>query len=80
MLKTLSKMYYKEWSEVELQILLDYYMICTPLELSKFLPGRSLNSIHSKVKRLRKEHKLVGNKAPVTLDRAKKQGIPHYMK
>ena len=80
MLKKLSKVQNKHWSQLELSILYEYYNICTLLELSKLLPGRSLNSIHSQVKRLRKQSKLFGGKAPGVRLRSRKQGVPEFMK
>ena len=62
----------KKWTFSEEKILIDNYAISTIFELKDLLPGRDEDSINCKIKRMRKQSKLVGHKTPETVSRAHK--------
>ncbi len=62
----------KRWTFSEEKILIDNYSTSTIFELIGILPGRDLDSINCKIKRMRKQNKIVGHKTPETVSRAHK--------
>ena len=65
----------KRWTHTEQKILIDNYEICTIFELMELLPNRDRNAINCKIKRLKKEAKLEGNRTPETVSRAHNKKI-----
>ena len=63
----------KGWRRDEEQFLLDNYDSMTILELKKALKGRSSDSINAKIKRLKREGRLSGQKTDDTVTRSLKQ-------
>lgn len=62
----------KKWTFSEEKVLIDNYTTSTIFELKDLLPGRDEDSINCKIKRMRKQGKLVGHKTPETVSRAHK--------
>ncbi len=62
----------KRWTFSEEKILIDNYSTSTIFELIEVLPGRDLDSINCKIKRMRKQNKIVGHKTSETVSRAHK--------
>lgn len=62
----------KRWTFSEEKILIDNYEESTIFELIDMLPGRDLDSINCKIKRMRKQNKITGHKTPETVSRAHK--------
>jgi hypothetical protein len=62
----------KRWTFSEEKILIDNYEESTIFELIDMLPGRDLDSINCKIKRMRKQNKITTHKTPETVSRAHK--------
>jgi hypothetical protein len=62
----------KNWSFSEEKILIDNYSTSTIFELMEKLPGRDADSINCKIKRMRKQNKIVTHKTSETVARAYK--------
>lgn len=62
----------RKWTFSEEKILVDNYCTSTVFELKDLLPGRDEDSINCKIKRMRKQNKLIGHKTPDTVSRAHK--------
>lgn len=62
----------KRWTFSEEKILIDEYETSTIFELIEMLPGRDLDSINCKIKRMRKQNKITGHKTAETVSRAHK--------
>ncbi len=52
----------KTWRFTEEKILIDNYETCTIRELELLLPGRNNESINAKIKRMKRNGKLAGNR------------------
>ncbi len=62
----------KRWTFSEEKLLIDNYHTNTIFELIDILPGRDLDSINCKIKRMRKQNKITGHKTIETVSRAHK--------
>lgn len=62
----------RPWTFSEEKILIDNYYTCTVFELMEQLPGRDEDSINCKIKRMRKQNKILTHKTPETVSRAHK--------
>ena len=62
----------KRWTFSEEKVLIDNYAESTIFELIGLLPGRDLDSINCKIKRMRKQNKITVHKTPETVSRAHK--------
>lgn len=60
----------KNWTYSEERVLIDNYETCTIKELEILLPNRNNESINAKIKRLKKNGKLAGNKDEKATKRA----------
>ena len=60
----------KSWGYSEEKILIDYYCDKTIGELIDMLPGRDQDAINSKIKRLKKQNRIVDGKSQETVERA----------
>lgn len=60
----------KNWSYSEERILIDNYSTCTIKELMDLLSGRDADAINCKVKRLKKQNRLIEGKTPETKERS----------
>ena len=58
------------WNYSEEQILINNYASKTIKELQSLLPGRDMDSINAKIKRLKKLGKIVGGKDEAAVERA----------
>lgn len=63
----------KTWTFTEEKILIDNAEFCTIFELMDLLPGRDRDAINCKIKRMRKQNKLLTYKTPETVSRAHKE-------
>ena len=63
----------KGWRREEELLLTDNYSVMTIQELRKLLKGRSADSINAKIKRLKAEGRLDGQKTDDTVTRSLKQ-------
>lgn len=63
----------RPWTFSEEKILIDNYATCTVFELMEQLPGRDEDSINCKIKRMRKQNKILTHKTPETVSRAHKE-------
>lgn len=63
----------KKWLNSEINLLIDNYETKSIQELMEIFPTRSQDSINDKIKRLKAEKKLKGNKLQETITRAYKQ-------
>lgn len=63
----------KSWTYSEEKILIDNYNIKTIQELKEMLSDRDQDAINCKVKRLKKQNRLVEGKTEETISRAYKQ-------
>ena len=63
----------KMWTFSEEKILIDNYATSTVFELMDQLPGRDEDSINCKIKRMRKQNKILTHKTPETVSRAHKE-------
>jgi hypothetical protein len=63
----------RQWTFSEEQILIDNYENSTIFELIAKLPGRDADSINCKIKRMRKQNKILTHKTPETVARAYKE-------
>lgn len=63
----------RPWTFSEEKILIDNYSTCTVFELIDKLPGRDEDSINCKVKRMRKQNKILTHKTPETVSRSHKE-------
>ena len=62
----------KRWTFSEEKLLIDNYTTSTIFELIDMLPGRDLDSINCKIKRMRKQNKITEHKTAETVSRAHK--------
>ena len=62
----------KKWTFSEEKILIDNYHTSTMAELKDLLPDRDVDAINCKIKRMKKQGKLVGKRTPETVSRAHK--------
>lgn len=60
----------KSWNYSEEKILIDHYNDKTIGELINMLPGRDQDAINSKIKRLKKQNRIVAGKSDDTIARA----------
>jgi len=60
----------KSWTYSEEKILIDHYNNKTISELISMLPGRDQDAINSKIKRLKKQNRIVSGKSADTVARA----------
>ena len=65
----------RQWTFTEEKILIDNYSINTVFELMEKLPGRDEDSINCKIKRMRKQNKILTHKTPETVSRAHKEKL-----
>ena len=60
----------KRWTHTEQKVLIENYNNCTIFELMELLPNRDRNAINCKIKRLKKDNQLKGNKDPSVVSRS----------
>ena len=60
----------KGWRREEEKLLIENYETMTIYELRKLLKGRSADSINSKIKRLKAERRIIGQKTDDTVNRS----------
>jgi len=60
----------RRWAEYEKQILIENYNKSTNRELEELLSARSISSIRSEIKRLKKKNLLEGDKTKETIRRS----------
>ena len=65
----------RPWTFSEEKILIDNYSTCTVFELMEQLPGIDEDSINCKIKRMRKQNKILTHKTPETVSRAHKERL-----
>jgi hypothetical protein len=65
----------RSWSFSEEKILIDNYSTCTVFELIEKLPGRDEDSINCKIKRMRKQNKIITHKTSETVSRSHKERL-----
>ena len=58
------------WAEYEKEILINNYNTSTNRELEKMFPNRTIGSIRSEIKRMKKKNLLDGKKTQETIKRA----------
>jgi hypothetical protein len=63
----------RPWTFTEEKILIDNYATCTVFELMDMLQNRDEDSINCKIKRMRKQNKILTHKTPETVSRAHKE-------
>ena len=63
----------KRWKFSEEKILIESYNEKTIKELMDALPGRDENAINCKIKRLKKQNRIVSNKSEDTVSRSYQQ-------
>jgi len=60
----------RRWAEYEKEILIKNYSIATNRELEKMFPNRTIGSIRSEIKRMKKKNLLDSKKTRETIKRA----------
>ena len=63
----------RQWTFSEEQVLIEHYATSTIFDLMKLLPGRDADAINCKIKRMRKQNKILSHKKPETVARAYKE-------
>ncbi len=60
----------RRWAEYEKQVLIENYKTSTNRELEKMFPNRTISSIRSEIKRLKKKNLLDNKKTKEAIKRA----------
>jgi len=60
----------RRWAEYEKEILIENYKTSTNRELEEMFPNRTIGSIRSEIKRMKKKNLLEGKKTMDTIKRA----------